>query len=139
MRSSADVNQRETACTPFLKVTNVQRTDSRCYATFRIDADSPFHDYLASINDQLMAFLCPIENLRMPYDANLRLLRVKIPVRGTRLAVRAYDASSLDEIPASVLAVGRCAAVEMTLNDVWLDAEVVLPTWVAERLVVRSN
>lgn len=139
VRKYVDVNKRETSCTPFLEVADVQRNDDRCHISLRTTPGSPFHEYLLSINAQLRAFLCPINNLRMPYDEALHLLRVKVPVCGGRLAVRVHDSQTLDEIPASSISAGSIAAVQMTLNDVWLDADVVMPTWVAEKVLLRPR
>ena len=139
VRTSKDLNERETACTPFCEVSRVQREKERCYLSVRTDPESAFHSYLTSIDDQIRRFLCPLENLRMPYDEHACILRVKIPVRNGRLAVRAHDASSLDEIPASSIAVGQIVAVQMVLHDVWMDADVVMPTWVAERILARKT
>lgn len=137
VRTSKDVNERETACTPFCEIASMHREKDRCYISMRTDRESAFHAYLTSIDDQIRAFLCPLDNLRMPYDEDSCILRVKIPVRGGRIAVRAHDASSLDEIPPSSIVAGQVAAVQMVLHDVWTDADFVAPTWVAEKLLVR--
>jgi hypothetical protein len=137
VRSASDMNEPETACTPFCEVVDVKRDDHKCYVTLRVDRDGSFHAYLASIGDQIRSFLGADPPIRMPYDPALGLLRVKFPVRGGRLAVRAWDAALLQEVPTSSLAPDQRAALSMTLHKLYMDADVVTPTWVADTVLVR--
>lgn len=139
VRSGQDINEHERACTPFCEVTDVVRNEDRCYVTLHIDPRSAFHAYLTSVNNQIASFLGTQRPVRLPYDHEQHLLRIKFPIRGNRLAVRTFQASSLEEIPPSTVQRGRTVATSMALHDIWLDSDVIYPTWVADKAIVRAS